>query len=35
MQLEFIEKFFGANGSRCLLFYYEETPSPDGECMMH
>lgn len=25
MQLNYMEDFFAANGSKCLLFYYEET----------
>ena len=29
-QLELIENFFAPNGSKCLLFYYEERPL-DGE----
>ena len=30
-----VEDFFAANGTRCLLFYYEEKRSEDGEYLHH
>ena len=28
--MEYIERFFAVNGSKCLLFYYEEKSQGEG-----
>ena len=34
LQLELIDNFFAQNGSKCLLFYYEERPI-EGEVITY